>query len=57
MAIGARVGLRFLMDAEGANQWGVIMAGTTFVVAPMLIIYVFMQRFIIDGLTAGATKG
>jgi sn-glycerol 3-phosphate transport system permease protein len=51
------VGLRFLMDAEGANEWGVIMAGTTFVVAPMLIIYVFMQRFIIDGLTAGATKG
>jgi sn-glycerol 3-phosphate transport system permease protein len=51
------VGLRFLMDAEGANQWGVIMAGTTFVVAPMLILYIFMQRFIIDGLTAGATKG
>lgn len=51
------VGLRFLMDAEGANQWGVIMAGTTFVVAPMLVVYVFMQRYIIAGLTAGATKG
>ena len=51
------VGLRFLFDAEGNNQWGVIMAGTTFVVAPMLLIYVFLQRFIIEGLTAGATKG
>lgn len=51
------VGLRFLMDAEGANQWGVIMAGTTFVVGPMLVVYVFMQRYIIAGLTAGATKG
>ncbi len=51
------VGLRFLFDAEGANQWGVIMAGTTFVVAPMLIVYVFLQRYIIAGLTAGATKG
>jgi sn-glycerol 3-phosphate transport system permease protein len=51
------VGLRFLMNAEGANEWGVIMAGTTFVVGPMLVIYVFLQRYIIDGLTAGATKG
>lgn len=51
------VGLRLLFDAEGNNQWGVIMAGTALVVVPMLIIYVFLQRYIIDGLTAGATKG
>lgn len=51
------VGLRLLMDAEGNNDWGVIMAGTAFVVVPMLIVYVALQRFIIDGLTAGATKG
>ena len=51
------VGLRLLSDAEGNNQWGVIMAGTAFVVVPMLIVYVGMQRYIIDGLTAGATKG
>ena len=47
----------FLFDSEGNNNWGVIMAGTTFVVLPLLIVYVFAQRFIIDGLTAGATKG
>ena len=46
-----------LFDSEGNNNWGVIMAGTTFVVLPLLIVYVFSQRFIIDGLTAGATKG
>ena len=51
------VGVRFLFDSEGNNNWGVIMAGTTFVVLPLLIVYVFAQRFIIDGLTAGATKG
>ena len=51
------VGLRLLQDAEGNNDWGVIMAGTAFVVIPMLIVYVGLQRFIIDGLTAGATKG
>lgn len=51
------VGLRLLQDAEGNNEWGVIMAGTAFVVIPMLIVYVGLQRYIIDGLTAGATKG
>lgn len=51
------VGLRLLNDAEGNNNWGIIMAGTAFVVVPMLIVYTFLQRFIIDGLTAGATKG
>ncbi len=51
------VGVRLLYDAEGNNNWGVIMAGTTFVVLPLIIVYIFAQRFIIDGLTAGATKG
>ncbi len=51
------VGVRLLFDAEGNNNWGVIMAGTTFVVLPLIIVYIFSQRFIIDGLTAGATKG
>ncbi len=51
------VGVRLLFDAEGNNNWGVIMAGTSYVVIPLLVIYLFAQRFIIDGLTAGATKG
>lgn len=51
------VGVRLLFDAEGNNNWGVVMAGTCFVVLPLLVIYVFAQRFIIDGLTAGASKG
>ncbi len=50
-------GVRLLFDAEGNNNWGVIMAGTAYVVIPLLVIYVFAQRYIIEGLTAGATKG
>jgi ABC-type glycerol-3-phosphate transport system permease component len=49
--------VRLLYDAEGNNNWGVIMAGTTFVVLPLIVVYVLAQRFIIEGLTAGATKG
>jgi len=51
------VGVRLLYDAEGNNNWGVVMAGTCFVVMPLIAVYLFAQRYIIDGLTAGATKG
>lgn len=51
------VGLAYLYDQEGSNQWGIIMAATIFVVLPILVIFVWAQRHIISGLTAGATKG
>jgi ABC-type glycerol-3-phosphate transport system permease component len=51
------VGLAYLYDQEGANQWGIIMAATIFVVLPILAIFIWAQRHIISGLTAGATKG
>lgn len=51
------VGITYLFDQEGNTQWGVVMAGTIFVVLPLLIVYVFAQRYVIEGMTAGATKG
>jgi ABC-type glycerol-3-phosphate transport system permease component len=51
------VGLSYLYEQEGTNQWGIIMAATIFVVLPILLIFIWAQRHIISGLTAGATKG
>ena len=51
------VGLSYLANQEGSTQWGVVMAATIFVVAPILVIFAWAQRHIIAGLTAGATKG
>ncbi|HSH80098.1 MAG TPA: carbohydrate ABC transporter permease [Herpetosiphonaceae bacterium] len=51
------VGLAYLYQQEGTNQWGIIMAATIFVVLPILLIFIWAQRHIIAGLTAGATKG
>lgn len=51
------VGLTYLFDSEGNTQWGVVMAGTVFVLAPLIIIFIWAQRFIIEGITSGATKG
>lgn len=51
------VGLVFLQDSEGNTNWGVVMAGTVLVLAPILIIFLLLQRHMIKGMTAGAVKG
>ena len=39
------------------TQWNLIFAGAIITVIPVLLIYVFGQRYIIAGLTSGAVKG
>jgi raffinose/stachyose/melibiose transport system permease protein len=39
------------------NNWSMIFAGICLIVTPMLLLYLFAQRFIIRGITAGAVKG
>lgn len=51
------IGISYLLDIEGNTDWGVLMAGTIFVIAPMLVIFLLAQRYIVGGITAGATKG
>ena len=41
---------------EGTN-YGLMAAAVTLVVIPVLIVYVFLQKYIIKGMTAGAVKG
>ncbi len=38
------------------SQWEVIAAGTILVIVPTLVAFLFLQRFIYNGLTSGATK-
>jgi len=51
------IGLLYLRSTEGYTNWGAIMAGTVIVALPMLILFLFTQRHITRGLTAGAVKG
>jgi sn-glycerol 3-phosphate transport system permease protein len=51
------VGISYLFDTEGNTDWGVVMAATVFVIMPLLIVFLWAQRYIIEGITAGATKG
>ncbi|TXG86673.1 MAG: carbohydrate ABC transporter permease [Thermomicrobiales bacterium] len=50
------VGISYLYQPEGITRWGPLLAGTFFVIAPMIVIYIWAQKHIIDGITAGATK-
>lgn len=50
------IGLAYLFNEQGGNQWGVIMAATTFILAPIILVFIRWQRHIVSGLTSGATK-
>lgn len=51
------IGIYWLRVEEGTIDWGVIMAGTLFVVLPVVIVFLYAQRYIVDGIAAGAVKG
>ncbi|MFE3451849.1 carbohydrate ABC transporter permease [Nonomuraea sp. NPDC059194] len=38
-------------------DWGGLMAATTVVTLPIMLIALFVQKYVVSGLTAGATKG
>lgn len=50
---------RGLMIFQGAHftEYPLLMAGITLAVIPVVIVYLVMQRHIIEGITAGAVKG
>jgi len=51
--------MRGLMVFQGAHvtQYSVLMAGTTIAAIPIIIIYLFLQKYIIAGMTAGMARG
>lgn len=51
------VGVSYLFNPEGNTDWGMVMAATFFVIAPLVAVFIWAQRYIIEGITAGATKG
>jgi len=45
------------LDLQIVIQWNVRMAGSFITIIPILIVFLFLQRYYIRGLTAGAMKG
>ncbi len=51
------VGLALFAQGEHATDWGLLMAGSTISVLPVIVAFLFFQRQILEGMTAGAEKG
>jgi arabinogalactan oligomer/maltooligosaccharide transport system permease protein len=51
------VGLQQFVGGQFTQTWGPFAAGSIIASIPLVIIFLSMQRFIIGGLTQGATKG
>jgi arabinogalactan oligomer/maltooligosaccharide transport system permease protein len=52
----APVGLRFFVSGY-SEQWGYFAAGALIAAVPVVILFMFFQKYLISGLTAGAVKG
>lgn len=51
------VGIYFLFTQEGTTEWGVVLAGTIIVIAPIIALFIVVQRHLVEGIAAGAVKG
>ena len=47
----------FLLSGQYETNWGELMAGAVLVVMPIIILFVFLQKRFIDGITGGSVKG
>jgi len=50
------VGLYRLINGQQNNNFTMFAAGSVLVAAPITILYIFLQKFLVEGLTAGANK-
>jgi len=51
------VGMYGLVAGERDNNFGMFCAGTLLTAVPTVLVFQFLQRYIVNGLTAGAVKG
>ena len=49
VALGSLIGLNVV-------PWGALMAGATLMTLPMVVVFIFLQRYFVAGITAGAVK-
>jgi sn-glycerol 3-phosphate transport system permease protein len=51
------VGLVFLRTSEGSIEWNVVMAASVFVILPIILLFLFFQRYFVEGIMSSGLKG
>ncbi|MEH7492831.1 carbohydrate ABC transporter permease [Neobacillus niacini] len=51
------VGLRMFVDSMGESSWGSLFAMSTVSLIPLFAVFIFFQKYLIEGITAGGVKG
>jgi arabinogalactan oligomer / maltooligosaccharide transport system permease protein len=51
------VGLNMMVSNQFAQSWGVFSAGALLASVPTILLFLFFQRYLVGGLTAGSVKG
>jgi len=51
------LGLRMFVDAMGNTSWGAMFAMSTISLIPLFVIFIFFQKYLIEGIAAGGLKG
>jgi multiple sugar transport system permease protein len=51
------LGLRAFVDSRGVTDWNAVFAMSTLVVVPVFLVFVFGQRFLVDGIATSGLKG
>ena len=52
-----QLGLKLFLDSEGQSQWGAVFAMSVLSLLPILILFFFFQRQIIEGIATTGVKG
>ncbi|MBO8161018.1 MAG: carbohydrate ABC transporter permease [Thermosipho sp. (in: Bacteria)] len=52
-----QIGVKMLIDAEAANNWGTIMAGTMIALGPTLLVFFLIQHLFVKSLVSSGLKG
>ena len=51
------IAVQYLKQSHGQVDWGAMMAVLVLAIVPIVIFYIFCQKYIIEGVMAGAVKG
>lgn len=51
------IAIQYLKQSHGMIDWGAMMAMLVLAILPIVIFYIVCQKYIIEGVLAGAVKG